>query len=140
VGVIKPDAGMLMTSRQTGWLMVSGRLKPGISRAQASADVAVTGAALEREYPRPNQPLPNTSMEGLVDQPFAGFVWSAETSSPIPYGLRFLAAGFLTLLMVLVSVVLAIACANVAGVLLARATARRREMAVRIRAAPPAGG
>ena len=130
-GLVMPDAGSrVLLERGMPLLMAGARLEPGISRQQASAEVAAIGAALQREYPsseaRTAPPRP-----GMRDVRAGGFVWSVETASPIPYGIRPLAAGFLGLLMLLVSTVLAIACANLAGVLLSRAVTRRQEMAVR---------
>jgi len=115
-----------LTSRESDWLMLGARLKAGYSRAQASAEMTALGAALAREFPITYQFIP----PGMQPSDLS-FTWSAESSSPIPSGLRLPVAGFLALLMVLVSVVLAIACANLAGVLLARATARRRESVLR---------
>src|SRR5688572_28055097 len=112
----------MLTSREDGWLMLGARLKPGSSRAQASAELAVLGATLARE--------PVASGRRGVEP--VAYTWSAEIASPIPYGLRTLVAAFLALLMALVSVVLVIACSNVAGVLLARATVRRREIGIRV--------
>jgi predicted permease len=115
-----------LTSRESGWLMLGARLKPGHARAQASAEMTALGAALAREFPITYQFIP----PGLQPDDLS-FVWSAEPSSPIPSGLRLPVAGFLALLMAIVSVVLVIACANLAGILLARATVRRREIALR---------
>ena len=127
IAALNPESGgRLLVARGADWMMLGGRLKPGVSRAQASADIAAIGAALAREFPVKYDFLP----PGLGPADLS-FVWSAEPSSPIPSGLRVIVAGFLTLLMSIVAVVLVIACANLAGVLLARGVVRRREIAVR---------
>ena len=127
VAALDPESGTrLLTARAADWLMLGGRLKTGTSRAQASAQIAAIGEALASEFPVSYDFLP----PGLAPADLS-FVWSAVAASPIPYGLRVVVAGFLTLLMSIVSVVLVIACANLAGVLLARGVVRRREIAVR---------
>jgi predicted permease len=126
IAVVNPEFGVRFTSRESEWLMVGARLKRGYSKAQASAEIAAIGAALAREFPITHQFIP----PGMGPEDFS-FRWSAEMSSPIPFLLRVPAAGFLALLLAIVSVVLVIACANLAGVLLARASVRRREIAMR---------
>lgn len=97
-------------------VMIGGRLRPGAAIGQAAAEVETIARALEREFPERNR----------------GAGLRAVPASPIPGNLRPIVAGFLALLTAIASLVLIVACANVAGVLLARATARRREIAVRL--------
>ena len=86
-----------------------------MSVRQAQAELANIARTLEQEFPDANRG------KGL----------RVVASSPIP-GNGAPVAAFMAALMGIVTLVLAIACANVAGVLLARATARRRGIAVRL--------
>jgi predicted permease len=104
-----------LIDRGSAWLLLGGRLKPGVSAPQAAAEVDAIGRALAVEYPDQNRGL------GL----------RVQRLSPVP-GSSAPIAVFLALLMSIVALVLVIACANVAGVLLARASARRQEIAVRL--------
>jgi predicted permease len=105
----------ILERRESVWLVMGARLRPGVTLRQAQADLASLGAALERDYPRENRG------KGL----------RVVASSPIP-GNGGPIAAFLAVMMGATGLVLTIACVNVAGVLLARAASRRREIAVRL--------
>lgn len=105
--------------RGAGWLDLVGRLKQGVSVEQAGSALATLAASLAREYPDTNREKSFSAVGGLV----ARF--------PIVDMGRGVSA-VLMVLMVIVALVLVIACANLASLLLARATEREREIAMRL--------
>lgn len=105
-------------SRRALLFTLIGRLKPGIGREQAEAGLKTTAAQLALRYPQENEGRTVTLLplsEGVINPNLRGkFVHVGE------------------LLAAIVGLVLLIACINVANLLLARAGARRKEMAIRL--------
>jgi putative ABC transport system permease protein len=103
--------------RGNQWLELLGRLQPGVSLEQAGASAAAVASALQQAYPgvRPSQ-------QSAVVLP----LWKA------PFGAQEIFLPVLSVLTGVVALLLLIVCANVASLLVARATDRHREIAVRL--------
>jgi macrolide transport system ATP-binding/permease protein len=106
----------ILEKRDVRWLTVKGRLKTGTSVAQANADLGAIATRLEQLYPQADRNL------------------KVQVQTQLQFRIRQVPpqATLGAMLGVLAVCVLLVACANVAGLLLSRARARSREMAVRL--------
>jgi macrolide transport system ATP-binding/permease protein len=106
----------LLTNRAKHSFTVKGRLKPGVSPQAASAEVAALAKALEQSYPNTNRSygaaVQTEFQARFEDDPYDTYI--------------------IGLLFFLVAITLVIACANVANLMLSRARAQAREIAVRL--------
>jgi macrolide transport system ATP-binding/permease protein len=109
-----------LTQRGNKEFMVIGRLREGVSLVQAQARFEVLAHQLAEAHPAEWKSRDRARPLTVVP------------AGSVPFGLRGYASLFFGALLALTTFVLLIVCANLAGLLLARGTARRREIAVRL--------
>jgi len=114
---LRRDPGLL-TERDSHWMNVIGRLKPGVSVEQASAEFDTVAARLNQAYP---------DMRAATTK---GQVLTETDGRWEDMGTVFKSASAIA--MAIVGLILLIACANVANLMLARAAGRRKEIGIRL--------
>jgi predicted permease len=115
--LVPEQRGLLRARGKTSFRLL-GRLRRDTSVEQAQKQAAVVVHRLEREFPQTNANL----------EPALFYERDARPEPDAAAGFRLAARVFL----VLVGLVLLVACGNVANILLARATGRRKEIAIRL--------
>lgn len=108
--------GSILEQRDTQWLVVQGRLRPGMSLAQAQPSMAVLGHQLLQTYPN----------DQIAERTVLFPLWRS------PFGTQSYLLPAVWMLAIVGVLVLMVACANVANVLLALASRRAGEVAMRL--------
>jgi predicted permease len=111
------SASNFWNSRDIHLMLVLGRLKPGVTRAEAQSRFDVISRRLAAQYP-------------VTDKNLSVRVMDERLSRPIPYANNAFVV-FSGLFLILGALVLLLACTNIANILMARASVRQREMAIR---------
>jgi predicted permease len=112
------DGGDVLKQRGNRWISeVIGRLRPGVTQAQAAADLDSVGSYLGRSYPRDVDPILLTFQ---LQRPGPGSAFGGAVKA------------FLAGLMLLAGLILLAACANLGSLFAARAADRSREVALRL--------
>jgi predicted permease len=115
LAAIKPSHANFTETRDAHWLMAAGRLRSGVTREQANAEIGLLAQQIQKQHPDTNKNL-------------TAVVVPADLT-PVP--MRGVASGLSALIMAIVGLVLLIACANVTNLSLAQAVRRQSELAVR---------
>ena len=108
----------LLAERGSHWMNILGRLKPGVTLEQATAEMQQISARLNQAYP--NERASTTSAKVMTELDGR---WE-EAATVMKSGAA--------IAMAIVGLILLIACANVANLMLARAAARRKEIGIRL--------
>jgi macrolide transport system ATP-binding/permease protein len=126
---LEPQSGMAMlNSRGNSWLFLVGRLKPEATLEQARARIDLIARQLREAYPQGW--MEKRAESGVTLE--RSMIILPESETRIHPDAHAAAYAFIALALTIINLVMLIACMNLANLLLARATARSKEIAVRL--------